>query len=297
MTILNKIIDYTLIRTEGFMLTVGHVVMALTCLLLAKLVLILIKKYMDRKARQNVVASGRFHSLYLICSYFIWTLALLTSLQLIGLQLNFLLAGGAALMVGIGLGLQNVFNDFVSGIIILMEGTIEVNDVIQVDGLIGKVAKISIRYSEVVTLDDYSIIIPNHYFISDKVVNWTHNKEDVRFSVDVGVAYGSDTAKVIGILESIPQEFPKVSRHRTPFARFESFGDSSLDFKIFFWSPDPYRIEPLKSKIRLRIDERFREEGITIPFPQRDLHIIGPKSTAFAEPGIHSTGAGSDDGV
>ncbi len=275
---MRELFDYHLISTENFELTVGQLIAAIASLAVAKLVLIIVKKLIRRKAKQREQASGRYHSLYLIVSYFVWTFALITAMELVGIKLNFLLAGGAALMVGVGLGLQNVFNDFVSGVIILVEGTIEVHDIIQVDGLIGKVSKISLRYSEVTTLDDYSIIVPNHYFISEKVVNWTHNKLDVRFNVEVGVAYGSDTAKVVEILENIPNQFPKISKSKKPFARFQGFGESSLDFQIFFWSSDPYRIENLKSQMRLLIDQEFRKNGITIPFPQRDLHIVSDKT-------------------
>lgn len=271
---MNEILSYELIDTEHFSLTVSQLAAALMILLVTKIVLIIAKRFKKKKVKSNPSGHGRYHSLYLILSYFVWILAVLSAMQAVGIQLNVLLAGGAALLVGIGLGLQSLFHDFVSGIIILLEGTVEVGDVIEVDGILGRVDKITLRNSTVMTQNDYSIIIPNHFFVSEKVVNWTHNLEESRFIVSVGVAYGSDTQKVIKILESCATECKEVSKKHRPFARFEGFGDSSLDFKVYFWCNDPFMIEGVKGKIRLMIDKRFREEGVTIPFPQRDLHIV-----------------------
>jgi small-conductance mechanosensitive channel len=267
-----------LISTEQFNLTVGQLLSALIILLLAKVVLLIAKRIKKKHTLKTPAENGRYHSLYLIFSYVVWIIALLSGLQAVGVELNVLLASGAALLVGIGLGLQSLFHDFVSGIIMLFEGTIEVGDVIEVDGILGRVQKITIRNSLVWTQNDYTIIIPNHFFVSEKVINWTHNVDNSRFHVNVGVAYGSDTSKVIKILESCAAGFEGVSKKPLPFARFEAFGDSSLDFKLFFWCNDPFKIEPIKGRLRLMIDQKFREEGVTIPFPQRDLHIVSDQT-------------------
>lgn len=269
-----SVLSYYLIKTEGFSLSILQLLVAIIILVIAKVLLIVLKKVFDSRASLNEQKLGRYRSLYQIFSYFIWIIAILSSIQSIGIKLNVLLAGGAALLVGLGLGLQSLFHDFVSGVIILLEGTIEIDDVIEVDGTIGRVSKINLRNSQIKTLDNYAIIIPNHYFISEKVINWSHEKEAVRFHIDIGVAYGSDTNKVINILEHVPNVMDDVVNKTLTTARFEDFGESSLDFRVYFWTKKPFQIEPLKSKMRLEIDRRFRVEGITIPFPQRDLHLI-----------------------
>lgn len=276
---MEEFLAFKFLDTEHFSLSVGQLIAAFFVLLVAKIFLLVAKRYKKKRTKSNPKVGGRYHSLFLILSYFVWVLAVLTAMQVVGIKLNVLLAGGAALLVGIGLGLQSLFHDFVSGVIILAEGTIEVGDVIEIDGILGKVIKITIRNSVVMTQNDYSIIIPNHFFVSEKVINWTHNLEESRFMVSVGVAYGSDTQKVIDILQSCPASFKEISKKNKPFARFEGFGESSLDFKLYFWCDDPFVVERVKGSLRLMIDKRFREEGITIPFPQRDLHIIQPKES------------------
>lgn len=271
---MSEFLDFELIHTENMKLTVSQVLFAIIILLIAKTTLMIAKRVKNRRANQNKSNSGRYHSLYLISSYLVWVIAILSAIQTLGVELNVLLAGGAALMVGIGLGLQSLFHDFVSGIIMLIEGTIEVGDIIEVDGVLGRVEKITLRNSILFTQSEYNMIIPNHLFVSEKVINWTHEVEDSRFSVKVGVAYGSDTKNVIEILKSCPLQFEGVSKTPEPFARFEDFGDSSLNFELYFWCSDPFRIAHIKGQIRLMIDQKFRENGIRIPFPQRDLHII-----------------------
>lgn len=187
--------------------------------------------------------------------------------------MTFFLAGGAALLVGLGFGLQNIFSDFVSGVAILFEGTIEIGNIIEVEKVIGKVEKISLRNTQVITRDGFLIIIPNHKFVSENVINWSHHNNNVRFSINVKVAYGSDTRLVSNILLECVQKHSLALHKPLPMVRFEDFGDSGLEFKLFFWSKEVFNIEIVLSDIRFMIDKQFREHNISIPFPQRDLHI------------------------
>ena len=187
--------------------------------------------------------------------------------------MTWFLAGSAAFGLGIGLGLQTFFNDLISGIFLLFEGTIEVDDVIEVDGIVGKVMKISLRATTVITRDDIIMIIPNHKFFAENVINWSHNEDQTRFSVEVGVAYGSDTALVKEILLACIAEHPEVLDKPDPIVRFNDFGESSLDFEVFFWSENIFRIERIQSDIRFLIDQKFRDNAVEIPFPQRDIHV------------------------
>lgn len=271
---LSEFLAYHLIDTKHIVLTVSQIAASLLILLIAKLLLVVSKRIKNKRTKRNPSNAGRYHSLYLILSYLVWVIAILGAIQAVGFKLNVLLAGGAALLVGIGLGLQSLFHDFVSGIIMLVEGTIEVGDIIEVDGVFGRVEKITLRNSILFTQSEYNMIVPNHLFVSEKVINWTHETEDSRFSIKVGVAYGTNTADVIRILENCPLQFNGVSTTPKPFARFEDFGESSLEFKLYFWCSNPFHIENIKGKIRLLIDQQFRENGIRIPFPQRDIHLI-----------------------
>jgi small-conductance mechanosensitive channel len=188
-----------------------------------------------------------------------------------------MLAGSAALLVGLGLGLQQTFNDIVSGIIILIEGTIRVGDVLELEGLVGRVTEIKLRTSTVYTRDGMNVIVPNHRFINENVVNWTHNHLANRFRITVGVAYGSDEQLVHKLLKECAEAHDDVitkETDRSVLVRLIGFGDSSLDFEILFWSRNAFRIEQTKSDIRFAILKAFREAGITIPFPQHDVHLI-----------------------
>jgi len=233
----------------------------------------IIKRFLRKYGERRGLDAGRMISIFQISRYFLTVISIIICLEIIGVRLNVLFASGAALLVGIGLGLQSVFNDFIAGIIILFDGTVEVDDVIQVDGLFGVVEKINIRNSVVRTRDEYKIIIPNHKLINENVINWSHKNQNARFQIEVGVSYGSDTKLVKQVLLKSVENHPAVLRDFPLIVRFHKFGDSSLEFRILFFSQEIFRIENVLSDLRFEIDEQFRLAGITIPFPQRDLHL------------------------
>jgi small-conductance mechanosensitive channel len=175
----------------------------------------------------------------------------------------------------VGLGLQETFKDLFSGVILLFERRAEVGDVVEVDGLIGTVKRIGVRTSLVETRDNIVVIVPNSRLIVQHFVNWSHNDNKARFYIQVGVAYGSDTELVRQLLLDIARSNAEVIRHPAPFVRFVDFGNSSLDFQLHFWSHEFIRIEDVKSDMRFKIDQAFRENGVTIPFPQRDVWMKG----------------------
>ena len=214
---------------------------------------------------------GAQYAVNQLLKYVIYTLALLWALEVAGLKLTLLWGGAAALLVGLGLGLQQTFIDLVCGVILLSERAVEVGDVLDVDGLIGTVRKIGLRTSLVETRDNRTVILPNSKLVADKVVNWSHDELKARFTVSVGVAYGSDTELVRKILLQVAEAHPKSLKKPAPFVRFMNFGDSSLDFELFFWSREFLKIEDVRSDMRFEIDRLFRENNVTIPFPQRDV--------------------------
>jgi small-conductance mechanosensitive channel len=182
-------------------------------------------------------------------------------------------------LVGLGRGLQQIFSDIVSGVFLLLEGSVKIGDIMEVDGLIGKVTSIKLRTSEILTRDGIVIIVPNHKFITENVVNWSHNSEITRFNVKVGVAYGTDPKLVKEILAECAKENKEITTTGiyTPLVRLINFGDSSLDFELLFWSKKVFTIENTKSDLRFQIVTKFSEKGIQIPFPQRDLHLKSGK--------------------
>jgi small-conductance mechanosensitive channel len=194
-------------------------------------------------------------------------------LQLFGFNLSVLVAGSAALLVGVGLGLQNLFSDFVSGIILLVDSSVKVNDVIELNGLVCTVQEINLRTTTVLTRDDKYIILPNSDLTRNQLINWTHSDLASRFEVTVGVDYSSDIHQVIQILKKAVDSQNNVLKEPNPFIRFTDFGDSSLNFSVIFWSEELFRIETTKSDLRIKIFELFKENNITIPFPQRVVHI------------------------
>ena len=237
------------------------------------------KQVLNRILRRREVDAGRQYTISRLVEYVGFVLVVLLAIRVSNVaDLTSLWLGSAALLVGVGLGLQQTFNDFFSGLIILLEGTVEVGDVVVVDNIVGRVKKIGLRTSMVTTRDNVVIIIPNSHLVVDNVVNWTHDSVLARFQVGVGVAYGSDLSLVKKILLQAADEHDKVLDRPEPSVMFLDFGNSSLDFQLHFFSKEFFRIEVVKSDIRFRIDERFREHGVEIPFPQRDLWLRNPET-------------------
>ncbi len=273
---INEFIQYKLIQTDKLSLTVYQVLVFLVILLITWFVLKVIKKIMNRRMRKKTAAASSMFAVFQMVKYIIWVLAIGIALETIGIKFNILIASSAALLVGIGLGLQQVFMDYVAGIIILVEGVLRVNDVVELEEVVGEVKHIGLRTSRVETRDDYVIVVPNHKFVNDLVVNWSHNRRQTRFYVEVGVAYGSDVRLVEKVLLDCASKSENIIKHPAPFVRFNNFGNSSLDFQLFFFTEDSFRVENTKSSLRFMIDDQFRKNGIKIPFPQRDVHIIDP---------------------
>ncbi len=214
-----------------------------------------------------------------IVRYLILILGFVIIMQTEGIDLSALTILAGALGVGIGFGLQNVTNNFVSGIIILFERPIKVGDRIEVGDVFGDVVNISMRSTTVITNDNIAIIVPNSDFISSKVINWSYNDRNVRFNIPIGVSYKEDPENVKKILLEIAADIEGVLKRPAPEVLFSEMGDSSINFVLRVWT-DEYINKPLilKSLLYFEIFKRFKKAGIEIPFPQRDLHI---KNTDF----------------
>jgi small-conductance mechanosensitive channel len=273
MEILREFLEFELIRVGEYKIRVYTLATILIIFLITKLILVLIKKTLFRKRKINEFDKGNAYALFQIIRYVIWVIAIGLVLETIGIKVTVLIAGSAALLVGLGLGLQQTFNDVLSGIILLSEKSIKIDDILEIDGDIVKIQSIGLRTSKGLNTDDISIIIPNSLITTNKVINWSHQTKKARFRIDVGVAYGSDVDLVKKTLEDSAFEHPDTSDRELTEARLVNFGNSSLDFQVLFFSKNIFRINKVKSDIRRIINKKFTENNISIPFPQMDLNL------------------------
>jgi small-conductance mechanosensitive channel len=209
-----------------------------------------------------------------IFRYVLMVIGFTIILQFLGVDLSALTIIASALGVGVGFGLQNITNNFVSGIIILFERPIKVGDRIEVGSVSGDVIKISMRSTTVLTNDNISIIVPNSEFISSTVINWSHTDRNVRFNIPVGVSYKSDPEMVKNILMKVAENNDGVLKSPAPDVLFNEYGDNSINFILRVWT-STYITQPLvlRSQLYYSAFEKFKEHGIEIPFPQRDIHV------------------------
>ena len=273
METLNNILEFEIFSLGDYTIKVSKLITVLLIIIITKIVLWLIKKAVFRRYKFSKLDTGSIYALYQIIMYVIWVLAIALLLETIGIKVTLLLAGSAALLVGVGLGLQQTFNDVISGIILLSERSIKIDDVLEIDGDVVKIQSIGLRTSKALNRDDISIIIPNSLITTSKVINWSHQSNNTRFKIDVGVAYGSDVDLVIKILEESAFEHPDIFNRELIEGRLMNFGNSSMDFQLLFFSKNSFRIGKVKSDIRRIISKKFAENQITIPFPQMDLHV------------------------
>lgn len=222
------------------------------------------KKDLDRGVKDSIRTFTR---------YTVLITGALVTLDTVGISMSSLAAVGAVLMVGIGFGLQNITQNFISGIIILLERPIKVGDLIRVKDISGKVTEIGARSTLVTTRDDVSIIVPNSQFISEQVVNESLSGDKIRVKLKIGVAYGTDPRKVEKILMEVAKETDHILSYPAPKVFFTNFGDSSLDFALSLWITDNWNFEGILSDMRFRISDIFKEENIEIPFQQIDLKV------------------------
>jgi potassium efflux system protein len=218
------------------------------------------------------VSKGMPHTIILLVRIALITGGFFLAAAAAGMELTNLSIVLGAFSVGIGFGLQNIFNNMVSGLILAFERPIKVGDVVQVGELMGTVLSIGLRSSTVKSFDGAEVIVPNGNLISNEMINWTKSDSNRRMDLRVGVAYGTDPEVVIGIMEAAAAEHPKVNMTHAPMAFFTGFGESSLDFRLLAWTDIDDRL-PVESELNVAINRKLKEAGIEIPFPQRDLHV------------------------
>jgi potassium-dependent mechanosensitive channel len=226
-----------------------------------------------RVLQRTGIEPGSQEAIAFLLQYGLLFLGTLVLLQLWGLNLTSLALFASVLGVGVGLGLQGIAKNLISGLIIMFERPIQVNDFVEVGDLQGTVTRVNLRSTEVVTLDRISIIVPNAEFLESRVVNWSHGSPVSRLRIPVGVAYGSDCRLARQALLEACDGFPGILAAPPAQVFFTGFGESCLDFLLLVWINQPRRQYEIRSELNFRIEAMLRRHDLTIPFPQRDLHL------------------------
>ncbi len=253
-------------------ISVKDALIIIAVIFVTTVVLRIVLKVITRKLPDD--DKGKFNVVFGYFRWLVYLLILLMTLHAVGVDVTAVFAASAALMIGIGLALQTLFQDIISGVFILVDQTVHVGDIIELEGKVGRVEEIKLRTTRAITADNKILIIPNHLYLENSLYNWTQNGTTTRESVEVGVAYGSNVQLVKKLLLQAAVSQPDVLKEPGPAVLFTDFGESSLHFKIAFTIDDSFNARFPKSAIRFEIDRLFRENNISIPFPQRDIHII-----------------------
>lgn len=273
---LKDIFGLSLIKTEDVNLTLGAIIALILAFILTSYFLKFVRKFITRNLPPE--DKNKFVSIFQFVQYLVYLFVIMFTLNASGVNISVLLTASAAIFLGLGFALQQLFQDLISGILIILDQSLRVGDIIEIDGKVCRVEKISLRSTKAVTRNLRVMVIPNHKFLTDILFNWTQNSEIIRENIEVGVAYGSDTELVKRILIDCVSRHESVLKSQEPVVMFENFGDSSLDFAVYFFVNDAFTVPRVKSELRFEIDRQFRLNKITIPFPQRDVHLFQPNS-------------------
>lgn len=265
-----EVLNYSIIKIGAVDFRVSSILGIFLLIIFAVIALYLIKRTIYRTKK---IEEGKKYSLYSLFKYIIIGFAVANGLQIVGLDISVILAGSAALLVGLGIGLQTLFKDFVSGIILLIDASIKVGDVIVVNDLVCQIKEIKLRTTTAITRDDKYIILPNSMLTSSQIQNWTHLSDTSRFEVQATIDYQPNIRQVKDIVLNLIDKNPSVLPNPKPFVRFTEFGESTMTFSVFFWTQDLFRVENISSDIRFSIFEHFNKHKTKIPFAQKAVAV------------------------
>ena len=273
----DKVLHYQLFEIKSTPITLSSIIMF--ALVMAAFYVgsrILNRGVLKRLLARFHMDQGMRFTLLRISHYTIMIIGTLVGFQFIGIDLSGLAVIFGLLSVGIGFGLQNVTSNFISGLILLFERPIKVGDRVTVGDTEGDVLSINMRSTTILSLNNISIIVPNSQFVSSNVVNWSHGDPKIRVSIDVGVSYDSDLDLVLKALQEVAKEHSSVLDYPASDVLFVGFGDSTWNMRLRVWIVDPKRHYNVSSDLNIAIVRKFREYGIEISFPQRDVHFRSP---------------------
>ncbi len=273
---LNKVWNATLFTAGDTDIKLNQLIIALLTVVIGLFIAKRITAFVSaRLVRVSKVSEVVADTLGKVIYYVAATVVVLIAMQVAGIPTTVFTVLGGALAIGVGFGAQNLFNNLISGIIILTEKPIRRNDIVVIDGMEGMVAEISNRRTRIRTSDGIDVLVPNSTFLETNVINWTLYDAKVRGHVSVGVAYGSPVRRVRELLLQSAREHSKVEQTPPPVVLFTEFADNTLNFSLYFWVlvQTPMDRRQIESDLRFRIDELFHESSISIAFPQRDVHL------------------------
>ena len=274
---ISKFMNWEIFRLGDVSITIGQVVIVALTIAVA----LVLAGWLIRKLSLRLLKGGRDANQVQLINRVLWVAVLavlfFTALGMLNVPLGAFAFISGAIAIGIGFGAQNIINNFISGWILMGERPIRIGDLLEVNGTLGRVEAINVRSTRIKRVDGVRIVIPNSHLLENMVVNWNLGDEDIRIFVSVGVAYGSPVRRVAELIEQAVNEQEDVLQDPEPRILFQDFGNSALIFEAYFWT----QLRPggdlrrLRSEIRFRIDELFRENSITIAFPQQDVHLDG----------------------
>jgi small-conductance mechanosensitive channel len=273
-------LNFKLIDSDKFSLSFYHILLVVSIFFGASILLNFVRFYINRRNRNEPHFNKATAFVYVqIAKYVIYVFAIIFSLKALEVDLTVLLTGSAALLVGIGLGLQDVFKDIFSGLVLLIEGNVRVGDVVEISsstkgqGFVAKILKINIRTTQIETREGNVMIIPNARLTQEYIENWSHGSRLSRFRILLSVNYGADVELVEKLLHQAALTHPNVKKGEGIEVRLVSFGSSGLEMELLFWADQSWDVEICKSDIRKSIDQLFRQHQITIPYPQTVMHV------------------------
>ena len=276
----DDLLNYPIIQIASFKFSFYHIIVILTVLFSARISVFFSRLYILKRLRENPSHDEGNEYIYTqLAKYVIYVFAFLFCFRALNVPLTNLFIGSTAVLVGVGLGLQDAFRDLIAGFILLLEGNIRVGDVIKISStsneepLVVRIKKINIRTTQIQTWEGNVLVIPNTILTRDKVENWSHGSKLTRFIINVTVAYGSNTELVKDLLKEAANSHSKVKKTHQIIVRLSDFGDNGLHLELIFWADQHWDVQTYKSEIRFEIDRLFRKHNIRIPFPQRTLHM------------------------
>lgn len=267
---LKDILEYEIFSIGKYSLNVYEIVIAIIITALGLVVAKTAKKLIYKTERLDL---GKKFAFSQILQYVVFIITFFIVMKSLGINISPLLVGSGAILVGVGLGLQNLFLDFISGVIILVDRTIKVGDIVEVGGIVGRVEQIHMRTTAVLTRDQKSMIFPNSLLTKEKLINFSHDNNIVRFEISVGFHYSTDIDLATDLLvqAALSNDYVQKNKPYAPFVRLEDFGPSSLDLKLFYFSTHLFRAPQTKNEIRRELLREFRKHHIKIPYPIRTL--------------------------
>lgn len=261
----------SIIHTKDVNFTIGALIALIIAFVVTNYLLRFIRILVTRKL--PLVDRVKFVSIFQFIKYFVYIIVVMFTLNASGVNVSVLITASAALFIGLGFALQQFFQDIIAGITIIIDQSLRVGDVIEIEKRVGKVTEINLRSTRVVTRNERVMVVPNHKFMTEILFNWTQNNNIVREDILVYVAYGSDIELVRKILLDIANSDPRVLKKPKAHVFFEDFGDSKLEFILYVYVTDSFAVPSLKSDIRFEIDKKFKIHDIKIPFPQREIYV------------------------